>query len=361
MSAKKCSRCDKTVYPIEELKCLDKVWHKLCFKCQECGMTLNMKNYKGFNKLPYCNAHCPQARATAVADTPEARRLAENTKLQSQVKYHEDFERQKGKLTQVADDPETLRIRNISQRISNAAYHGEYEKKKQMEQKRNVGQEDNRVSNGFSAVSMQHTAAITTPASHIIDENKNSRQTIQLQQQQQQHNDSINHNIRNSGDNNTYLHNVGPQSHAFHTNNNNNNKDMNAYPSKSQSNVIYTSDEGPVNENSKKVGSIADYDPINDNYGSIASGYRIDNTAAYYTGGPQTYTQVVSNTAIRRPTSRSFRAIYDYTAQDIDEVSFLDGDVIVNCVPIDEGWMTGTVQRTGQTGMLPSNYVESYN
>jgi hypothetical protein len=25
MSSKKCSRCDKTVYPIEELKCLDKV------------------------------------------------------------------------------------------------------------------------------------------------------------------------------------------------------------------------------------------------------------------------------------------------------------------------------------------------
>jgi hypothetical protein len=33
-----------------------KVWHKGCFKCQECGMALSMKNYKGFNKLPYCNA-----------------------------------------------------------------------------------------------------------------------------------------------------------------------------------------------------------------------------------------------------------------------------------------------------------------
>lgn len=33
---------------------------------------------------------------------------------------------------------------------------------------------------------------------------------------------------------------------------------------------------------SKKVGSIADYDPLNDNYGSIASGYRVDH--GYYGG-----------------------------------------------------------------------------
>jgi hypothetical protein len=51
-------------------------------------------------------------------------------------------------------------------------------------------------------------------------------------------------------------------------------------------------------------------------------------------------------------------AIYDYTAADDDEVSFMDGDIIVNTEVIDEGWMTGTVQRTGETGMLPSNYVE---
>lgn len=55
-----------------------------------------------FNKLPYCNAHTPVAKHTTVADTPEARRLAENTKIQSQVKYHEEFEKTlKGKVTQV--------------------------------------------------------------------------------------------------------------------------------------------------------------------------------------------------------------------------------------------------------------------
>ncbi|XP_035227818.1 LIM and SH3 domain protein Lasp-like isoform X2 [Stegodyphus dumicola] len=90
-------------------------------------------------------SHCPQAKHTAVADTPEIRRLAENTKLQSNVKYHEDFEKAKGKFTQVADDPETLRIRNTSKIISNVSYHGELERKKQMEQKRHLVPEKNGV------------------------------------------------------------------------------------------------------------------------------------------------------------------------------------------------------------------------
>ncbi|RXN14889.1 nebulette isoform X2 [Labeo rohita] len=58
---------------------------------------------------------------------------------------------------------------------------------------------------------------------------------------------------------------------------------------------------------------------------------------------------------------RVYRALYDYAAQDHDEVSFRDGDVIVNAQPIDEGWMFGTVQRTGKSGMLPANYVECLN
>ncbi|XP_003741346.1 LIM and SH3 domain protein Lasp [Galendromus occidentalis] len=99
MANKKCARCQKTVYPIEELKCLDKIWHKQCFKCQECGMVLSMNTYKGLNRLPYCNAHVPHATYTTVLDTPEARRLAENTKLQSNIRYHEDYEKSKGRVS----------------------------------------------------------------------------------------------------------------------------------------------------------------------------------------------------------------------------------------------------------------------
>jgi len=51
-------------------------------------------------------------------------------------------------------------------------------------------------------------------------------------------------------------------------------------------------------------------------------------------------------------------AMYDYDAQDDDEVSFLENDHILLYEMIDEGWMYGVVQRTGHKGMIPANYVE---
>ena len=50
--------------------------------------------------------------------------------------------------------------------------------------------------------------------------------------------------------------------------------------------------------------------------------------------------------------------MYDYEAADEDEVSFQDGDTIIDIEMIDEGWMYGTVRRTKKRGMLPANYVE---
>ena len=55
------------------------------------------------------------------------------------------------------------------------------------------------------------------------------------------------------------------------------------------------------------------------------------------------------------------KAMYDYDAADSDEVGFREGDLIVFCQPIDAGWMEGTVEKSGQRGMLPSNYVEKIN
>lgn len=50
---------------------------------------------------PSIHRHIPKAKATTIAETPELKRIAENTKIQSNVKYHADFEKAKGKLTQV--------------------------------------------------------------------------------------------------------------------------------------------------------------------------------------------------------------------------------------------------------------------
>lgn len=51
-------------------------------------------------------------------------------------------------------------------------------------------------------------------------------------------------------------------------------------------------------------------------------------------------------------------AMYDYDAQDDDEVSFMENDRIINSEKIDDGWIIGTVQRTGHRGMIPANYIE---
>ncbi len=52
------------------------------------------------------------------------------------------------------------------------------------------------------------------------------------------------------------------------------------------------------------------------------------------------------------------RALYSYTAAESDEISFAEGDTLVECEQIDAGWMLGRNPKTGQQGLLPSNYVE---
>ena len=75
------------------------------------NMQLNMKNYRGFQKKPYCNAHYPQFKPTSVVDTPETIRLANQTKNQSIVSYHADYEKSKGQYTEVAETPEIIQAR----------------------------------------------------------------------------------------------------------------------------------------------------------------------------------------------------------------------------------------------------------
>uniref|UniRef100_A0A674AEZ3 LIM and SH3 domain protein 1 n=1 Tax=Salmo trutta TaxID=8032 RepID=A0A674AEZ3_SALTR len=212
-----CGRCGTIVYPTEKVNCLDKYWHKGCFSCEICKMTLNMKNYKGFEKRPYCNAHYPKTNFTCVADTPENLRLKQQSKMQSQVQYKEEFEKNKGKgFSAVADTPEMQRIKKTQDHISN----------------------------------------------------------VRL---------SVN------------------QPHQ---------------PPAASKNYSYEPAAAP---------------------------------------GP------VRQAAAAPPPSsgKRYQAVYDYAAADEDEVGFLEGDVIVDAQVIDEGWMYGRVERTGQQGMLPANYVEA--
>jgi hypothetical protein len=121
----------------------------------------------------------------------------------------------------------------------------------------------------------------------------------------------------------------------------------------------------------RPVGSIADYDPINGNWGSTGTSSKTVSSPTSQTspGGAKTngsskatgQVQKTAQPAAAQNTGFTVKALYDYTAADKDEVSFKENDIIVNCAAVDEGWMTGTVQRTLMWGMLPANYVERVN
>ncbi|KAM9336094.1 LIM and SH3 domain protein 1-like isoform 1-T1 [Symphorus nematophorus] len=124
-----CGRCNKPVYPTEKINCLDKYWHKGCFSCEVCKMALSMTTYKGFEKKPYCSMHYPKTSFTIVTDTPENLRLKQQSMLNSQALYKEDFEKNKGKgFSVVVDTPEMQRLKKTQDQISNIKYHEEFEK-----------------------------------------------------------------------------------------------------------------------------------------------------------------------------------------------------------------------------------------
>ena len=280
---KKCAKCDKQVYPVEELKCLDKVWHKLCFKCTVCGMTLNMKNYKGFDKQPYCATHYPQQKHTVVADNPEIQRIKENTKIQSNAKYHEDFEKSKGSYIAVAADLEMNRAIENQKLVSGVEY--KYPKNKDMPIKSNTGTFSNTVT--YKAGEMQ--------------------------------------------------------------------TDTQQVPK-------------------KKIGSIADYDPLADDYDSKPKPYRASNSLInrkdVEVEKPILGFNVVNNKPVineennfeQIATSDTkttvYKAIYDYDEREGDEISFRDGDRFLDCQIVDVGWMVGRHEKSGKYGLFPSNYVE---
>uniref|UniRef100_H3CLZ9 LIM zinc-binding domain-containing protein n=2 Tax=Tetraodon nigroviridis TaxID=99883 RepID=H3CLZ9_TETNG len=55
-----CIACLKTVYPLERLVALQHVYHKTCFRCLHCKMTLSLGNYASLQGNIYCKPHFSQ-------------------------------------------------------------------------------------------------------------------------------------------------------------------------------------------------------------------------------------------------------------------------------------------------------------
>lgn len=123
-------------------------------------------------------------------------------------------------------------------------------------------------------------------------------------------------------------------------------------------------------QSQRKIGSIADYDPLYyerrptttttttvntlpDSYASLQQQQQQQkNQQNYYSN---TTNHINFNEMIQ---TSVFKAIYDYDAKEDDEISFRDGDKFTNCEQIDVGWMIGVHEKTGKHGMFPANYAE---
>ncbi|XP_034416019.1 nebulette isoform X1 [Cyclopterus lumpus] len=346
-----CARCGKIVYPTEKVSCLDKNWHKGCFHCEVCKMTLNMKNYKGYDKKPYCNAHYPKTSFTIVADTPENLRLRQQSELQSQVRYKKDFEESKGRgFSIVSDTPEMQRLRRTQEQISIAKYHEDFERA------RGRG-----CAPGLDEPGMERYQR----ANQMMGEAGYGKGTHPQAMEMDRRPGGIIVDLKAWRTDPGSIFDFDPLEDDVQ--------------SKSLRRTSERLERRPLSQQS--VGSLTsdlwDHSSA-DTPGPVLPGaYHHHHHLLHQQQQQQQHQGVLqqqhgymhqtSMSSVRSVASpphaalRVYRALYDYAAQDHDEVSFRDGDVIVNAQPIDEGWMYGTVQRTGKSGMLPANYVEFCN
>uniref|UniRef100_A0A803XYD1 SH3 domain-containing protein n=1 Tax=Meleagris gallopavo TaxID=9103 RepID=A0A803XYD1_MELGA len=236
-------------------------WAELCSHCVQsfpCGGSQGTAWGCQIHGAPTWYRHYPKQSFTMVADTPENLRLKQQSELQSQIRYKEEFEKNKGKgFSVVADTPELQRIKKTQDQISNIKYHEEFERSR-------MG---------------------PSPSEGAEMERRNSQESANYRRPEQHQ----------------------PQHHV------------------QPSNPVYQQQP-----------------PASQSYG-------------YKEPAAPASTQRSAPSAA----GKRFRAVYDYNAADEDEVSFQDGDTIINVQQIDDGWMYGTVERTGDTGMLPANYVEA--
>nr|CAH8856044.1 unnamed protein product [Trichobilharzia regenti] len=297
---KDCASCGEIVYPFEVIRCSDQVWHRKCFRCQHCGMALSVSNYHGYDKRPYCTAHNPKPTTfTSIYDTPELLRATSNTKMFSSVLY-----------------------------------------------RRNCG--DLKVR--YNADAQRMRGQITSFPDDLW-----TQHTLRLSKQYSEAN-----NIR-SGRSSGFDERYSPQPYRRYEArtgsapyNSHCGSSVTPPPARLGLNNHCTSPH--TFSNSTGVPGVNNNAVVNNNY-NVGSSETINLPRGstlnlnFHNNAPHIHH---NNSGF----GGTFIAQYSYEAKDDDEVSFKPGDVIVNGEPISEGWMYGTVQRTGKFGMLPSNYVK---
>ncbi|XP_078408689.1 nebulin isoform X2 [Cetorhinus maximus] len=258
-----------------------------------------------------------QGRAAYVLDTPEMRRVRDSQRNISTVKYHEDFEKTKGNFTPVVTDPITERVKKNMQDFSDISYRGIQRRVVEM-QRRRVENEGESLTDLRVWRTNPGSVFDYDPAEDNIQSRSLHMLSIQAQRRSREHSRSASAQSLSGGDEKSEL------SEPDHT-------------------ISY------CNGNSFFQTAPTSYQQTKT---TVLPQQRSSSVATQQTN-------VSSIPSHPSTTGKTYRAIYDYSAADADEVSFKDGDFLMNVQSIDEGWMYGTVQRTGLTGMLPANYVDA--
>ncbi|XP_032423794.1 nebulin isoform X6 [Xiphophorus hellerii] len=256
-----------------------------------------------------------QGKAAFVLDTPEMRRVRETQRIISGVKYHEDFEKSKGSFTPTTSDPVTERVKKNTQDFSDISYRGIQRRVVEMERRRAMEHDQETITDLRVWRTNPGSVFDYDPAEDNIQSRSLHMMSVQAQRRSKEH-------------------------------------------SRSTSALSGMADE------KSEVSQDVDHHLSLYSNGFMASstGYQQTRTVEVQQRSSSVATQQTTVSSVPShpsTTGKTARAMYDYMAADSDEVSFKDGDVIVNVQSIDEGWMYGTVQRTGKTGMLPANYVEA--
>ncbi|XP_030284277.1 nebulin isoform X6 [Sparus aurata] len=256
-----------------------------------------------------------QGKAAFVLDTPEMRRVRETQRIISGVRYHEDFEKSKGSFTPTTSDPVTERVKKNTQDFSDINYRGIQRRVVEMERRRAIEHDQETITDLRVWRTNPGSVFDYDPAEDNIQSRSLHMMSVQAQRRSKEH-------------------------------------------SRSTSALSGLADE------KSEVSQDADHHMSLYSNGFMASsiGYQQTKTVEVQQRSSSVATQQTTVSSVPShpsTTGKTVRAMYDYSAADNDEVSFKDSDVIVNVQSIDEGWMYGTVQRTGKTGMLPANYVEA--
>lgn len=281
-----------------------------------------------------------------MADDPETRRILENTKIISQVKYHEDFEKNiKNKYTPVLDNPETARAIENQKIVSSAEYKGIKNQNQNQHGNFNGHYNGNGQSNGQPIV-------VQTSKGSLVPTFKNGieKQTFDTQSQRK---------IGSIADYDPLSY-EGPLNGAYQ-------QQQYANGGRPISRNVYST--GNLNNHQPKLNGASTYNSTSNiiNY-SNGNGHHAHH--AYQPQPQPQQAQTVYNNNGNHHTIGSYdipindikttvyKAIYDYDAKEDDEISFRDGDKFINCEQIDVGWMIGVHEKTGKHGMFPANYAE---